>query len=153
LPDFTLPSGRVVQLKDEPTWGDMCDADEVAVAAEREGRNWPNARATHLMSAMTGMDANDIRAMGNRDVSALAAECKRRALPKDEPSEQEFRDAVATFFLMGSLDDPPRELVEFVLADRFKWSPGDIAALPVSAVRRYQHILSAEARIARTKAE
>jgi hypothetical protein len=42
--------------------------------------------------------------------------------------------------------------VEFVLADRFKWSPLDIAALPLSTVRRYQRIITAEAQASRMKA-
>jgi len=143
MSDFTLPSGRVVQLKPEPTWGDLGEADEAGLTAEKEGRAFGHARATRMMALMTGLSDEEVKRLPESDANALAGTIRRHG--KDAPTEQAFRDAVATFFMMGSLADPPRELVEFVIADRFKWSPQEIAALPVSVIERYQQILAAEA--------
>jgi len=96
LSDFTLPSGRILQLKEEPTWGDECDADEAGYEAERAGKSWGNARVTALMAIMTGLPTEEVRQLKRSDYRALSAEIRKRMGIEDPEAKKEAEQNFST---------------------------------------------------------
>ena len=73
MADFTLPSGRVVAIKDRPTYGEVCDAQDAAYESKRL-----NAYMQSLMASQTGLPLEGLRALTPEDGVALEAELTRR---------------------------------------------------------------------------
>ena len=84
---FTLPSGRQVELADEPNYGQVLEAVDAATAH-------PTAQLSHyylsLMVSMSGLPEADIRALSNSDGSALNAEVRNRESGRPEKEEGPF---------------------------------------------------------------
>lgn len=90
MSDFTLPSGRVLTIKERPKWGDMRAATNAGMAAERDGNHYGHARATVLMARMTGLSVEEIDDLDFDDEEALATEVGRRTEPRGPKEEAPF---------------------------------------------------------------
>jgi hypothetical protein len=99
LPDFTLPSGRIVQLKERATWGDISDAQDTAQIMGGKMNHYYRA----LDSIMSGLSIDEIRSLDPDDGRALEKEVMRRAGARSVEDEAPF----ATPSISESTTDNP----------------------------------------------
>ena len=85
MPSFTLPSGRAVELKERPKWGDIKAAINAGLASEAKGEHFGFAKATELNARMTGLTVAEIDDLDSADEEALSAEVAKRSAPNPEP--------------------------------------------------------------------
>lgn len=86
MPDFTLPSGRVIQLKERATWGDISDAQDIMV--ELGGKM--NHYYRGLDSVMSGLPVQEIRDLDPEDGRALEQEVIKRSGKRSVEDEDPF---------------------------------------------------------------
>lgn len=83
MSEFTLPSGRAIELADEPTYGHVADALDYTANH--------SAQLVHyyigLAAAMSGWTTDAIRALSPKDGGALRVEVTRRE--EGRPFEEE----------------------------------------------------------------
>lgn len=87
MSEFTLPSGRVVNLKERATYGDLCDAQD----AQRETGKM-NAFYLSLEASLSGLSVAELRALDIQDGRALEAECLRRSGERSVEAEAPFEN-------------------------------------------------------------
>jgi hypothetical protein len=90
MTEVTLPSGRKVNVKARPSWGDWLAADNAGRAAERDGDGYGNARATELMARMSDLARDEVMALDFDDADALAGLIRERTRPREVAEEAPF---------------------------------------------------------------
>lgn len=83
-----LPSGRVISLRERPTYGDMTEARRAYREAGVEGG--VHAFNVTLMSRMSGLTAEEIDGLDYDDGDALQSEVDRRVAPRSVDQERFF---------------------------------------------------------------
>jgi hypothetical protein len=92
MSEFTLPSGRVLTLKDRANWGDISDAQDEAVVLGGKLNHYYRA----LDSIMTGLTLDEVRALDPDDGRALEKEVMRRSGARSVEDETPFGNQSST---------------------------------------------------------
>lgn len=87
MPDFTLPSGRVIQLKDRASYGDLCDAQDAQAAAGK-----PNAFYLTLEALLSGLSTDELRGLDIEDGRALERAAMERTGARSVEVEAPFEN-------------------------------------------------------------
>jgi hypothetical protein len=85
LPDFTLPSGRVIQLKERASYGDLIDAQDAQQASGKI-----NTFYVALEASLSGLTIDELRALDIEDGRALEVEMLKRAGKRSVEDEVPF---------------------------------------------------------------
>lgn len=90
MSEFTLPSGRALQLKDQVSYGDVCDAEDESARLARDGKASVNAFSLTLMAAMSGLPLSEVRELSKEDGRALYEEVTRLYQLREPSDEAPF---------------------------------------------------------------
>lgn len=107
MSEFTLPSGRVINLKERATYGDLCDAQD----AQRETGKM-NAFYLSLEAALSGLAIAEIRELDIDDGRALEEETLKRSGKRSVEAEAPFESPSSSPSPMGdqpSIQSPVEE--------------------------------------------
>lgn len=85
MSEFTLPSGRVIELPAEPTYGQVVDALDYARASGHDSALYHYY--VGLIAAMSGMSPAEVLALPFRDGIAMRNEVIKRE--EGRPAEEE----------------------------------------------------------------